>query len=198
MILPPLVRSAAPACLLQVLGDDFARLDAQAAGRVITDLPDVAHDEGFTDLYRACLGYARRIHPGSLTNYAGLLPPGRSQPGPDQEVPPRWLDRSATMTAPLRPSDGSATWPQGRTLPLPTPCTRPTRPSSWCAPPRGLAHDCGWSLPAGGCAATWSRTTATSATIAPACPPANPTLVTTAVGSSAGSGRCRTGRLSRA
>jgi hypothetical protein len=84
--LPPLARSAAHACLLQVFGDDFARLDPQAAGKVITDLLDMARDEGFTDLYGACLEYARRIRPGSLTNYARLLPPRPAKPGPDQEV----------------------------------------------------------------------------------------------------------------
>jgi hypothetical protein len=55
MTLPPLTRSAAHACLLEVFGDDFGRLDLQAAGSVITDLLDMARDEGFIDLYSACL-----------------------------------------------------------------------------------------------------------------------------------------------
>jgi hypothetical protein len=70
----PLARSAAHACLLEVFGDDFGRLDLQAAGRVITDLLGMAHDEGFADLHTASLEYRRRIHPGSLANYARLLP----------------------------------------------------------------------------------------------------------------------------
>jgi hypothetical protein len=83
MALPPLARSAAHACLLEVFGDEFDRLDMQAAGKVITDLLGMAHDEGFTDLYSACLEYRRRIHPGSLSDYAGLLPPHRLDPVPD-------------------------------------------------------------------------------------------------------------------
>jgi hypothetical protein len=75
MTLPPLTRSAAHACLLEVFGDDFGRLDLQAAGKVITDLLGMARDEGFIDLYSACLEYRRRIHPGSLATYARLLPP---------------------------------------------------------------------------------------------------------------------------
>jgi hypothetical protein len=71
----PLARSAAQACLLEVFGDDFGRLELQAAGRVITDLLGMARDEGFADLHSACLEYRRRIHPGSLANYARLLPP---------------------------------------------------------------------------------------------------------------------------
>jgi hypothetical protein len=75
--MPPgsLTRSAAHACLLEVFGDDHGCLQLQAAGRVITDLLGMAHDEGFADLHSACLEYWRRIHPGSLAGYARLLPP---------------------------------------------------------------------------------------------------------------------------
>ena len=51
MTLPPLTRSAAHACPLDVFGDDFGRLDLHAASKVITDLLDMARDEEFLDLH---------------------------------------------------------------------------------------------------------------------------------------------------
>ena len=80
MTLPPLTLSAAHACPLDVFGDDFGRLDLQAAGKVITDLLDMARDEEFIDLHGACLEYRRRIHPGSVANYAQLLPDAGDHP----------------------------------------------------------------------------------------------------------------------
>jgi hypothetical protein len=83
MTLPPLTRSAAHACLLDVFGDDFGRLDLRAAGKVITDLLDMARDEEFLDPHSACLEYRRRIYPGSLANYAQLLPDAGDRPAPE-------------------------------------------------------------------------------------------------------------------
>lgn len=83
MTMPPLTRSAAHACLLEVFGDDFGRLDLQAAGKVITDLLDMVRNEGFFDLHSACLEHRRRIHPGSLANYAQLLPDASDRPVPE-------------------------------------------------------------------------------------------------------------------
>jgi hypothetical protein len=85
-------------------------LDLQAAGSVITDLLDMAHDEGFIDLYSACLEYRRRIHPGCLANYAQLLSDAGDRPAPGtiapagppasaskpQAVDPRPTDREVT------------------------------------------------------------------------------------------------------
>jgi hypothetical protein len=43
----------------------------------------MARDEEFLDLHSACLEYRRRIHPGSLANYAQLLPDAGDRPAPE-------------------------------------------------------------------------------------------------------------------